>query len=366
MKGYIAGIDWVNAEAMKYWVHPASYDKERKKSETRNMIFSGDYWGALKVDGYYERLVKDEDGNCFMVARSKNVKGEAINKVEWVPQLEGYFADLPNGTVLLAECYLPGNEGSKKITSLLGCLKDKCIARQQKDQELHFYVFDIMAYDNQSYINMPFSQRVEELEEMKHSHPYDYVEYATYFNGKELWNKLQSALADGREGMVIMRGDATVYFKRTPARVSLKIKKELTETIDCFVIGANPPTRLYTGKEVETWKLWENVQTGELINKNCYKEYFDGAAIEPVTKNYFNKWAGSLRIGLMKDDKETYFGDLSGLTEEILANWRDYVGCVAEIGGMEIDTESGHIRHPKFMGWRKDKDKEECTWEQIQ
>lgn len=365
MKGYAGGIDWVNAEAMKYWVHPASYSAERKKTETREMIFSGDYYGAIKVDGYYERLIKDEDGNCFMIARNRNVKGEPVDKVEWVPQLEPYFADLPNGTVLLAECYLPNDEGSKKITSLLGCLKDKCIARQ-KDKKLHFYVFDIMALDNQSYVNMPFADRINKLNTMRRIYLHEYVEYAEYFGGEKLWNKLQMALAEGREGMVIMRGDAKVYFKRTPARVSLKIKKELTETIDCFVIGANAPTRLYNGKEIESWKYWEDCRTGELHNKIMYKEYTEGAAIEPVTKNYFNKWAGSLKLGLMKNGEEIYFGDLSGLTEEILGNWKDYIGKVVEVGGMEIDKESGHIRHPRFMKWRDDKTKQECDWSQVQ
>ena len=365
MKGYAGGVDWVNAEAMKYWVHPASYSAERKKTETREMIFSGNYYGAIKVDGYYERLIKDEDGNCFMIARNRNVKGESVDKVEWVPQLESYFKDLPNGTVLLAECYLPNNEGSKKITSLLGCLKDKCIARQ-KDKKLHFYVFDIMAYNNESYVNTPFADRINELNNICRTHPHEYVEYAEYFCGEELWNKLQMALAEGREGMVIMRSDAKVYFKRTPARVSLKIKKELTETIDCFVIGVNPPTRLYNGKEIESWKYWEDCRTGELHNKIMYKEYAAGAAIEPVTKNYFNKWAGSLKLGLMKNGEEVYFGDLSGLTEEILGNWKDYIGKVVEVGGMEIDKESGHIRHPRFMKWREDKTKQECDWNQVQ
>ena len=365
MKGYAGGVDWVNAEAMKYWVHPASYSAERKKTETREMIFSGNYYGAIKVDGYYERLIKDEDGNCFMIARNHNVKGEPVDKVEWVPQLESFFEDLPNGTVLLAECYLPNNEGSKKITSLLGCLKDKCIARQ-KDKKLHFYVFDIMTYNNESYVNMPFADRINELNNICRAHQHEYVEYAKYFCGEELWNKLQMALAEGREGMVIMRSDAKVYFKRTPARVSLKIKKELTETIDCFVIGANAPTRLYNGKEIESWKYWEDCRTGELHNKIMYKEYAAGAAIEPVTKNYFNKWAGSLKLGLMKNGEEVYFGDLSGLTEEILSNWKDYIGKVVEVGGMEIDKESGHIRHPRFMKWREDKTKQECDWSQVQ
>ena len=71
MKGFVNGIDWVNAEAMRYWSFPASYTDEKKKSEVHSAIFSGDYLGALKVDGYYQRLIKDEDGNCFMIARSK-------------------------------------------------------------------------------------------------------------------------------------------------------------------------------------------------------------------------------------------------------------------------------------------------------
>ena len=88
MKGYVKGIDWINAESMRYWSFPASTSEEKRKQETHNMVFSCDYLGAMKVDGYYERLIKDEDGNCFMVARSKNVKGEAVNKIEWVPHLQ--------------------------------------------------------------------------------------------------------------------------------------------------------------------------------------------------------------------------------------------------------------------------------------
>ena len=82
MKGYIKDIDWLNIEAMKYWSYPSSYKKD-SKTEIRNYIFSGQYMGSLKVDGYYQRIVKDEDGNCFMIARNKDVKGNPINKLDW-------------------------------------------------------------------------------------------------------------------------------------------------------------------------------------------------------------------------------------------------------------------------------------------
>ena len=262
MKGFVNGIDWINAEAMKYWSFPSSYTDEKKKNEVHDAIFGGDYFGALKVDGYYQRLVKDEDGNCFMIARSKGVNG-AINKYDWVPQLHPFMESLPNGTVLLCECYLPGNEGSNKITSLLGCLKDKCIARQEKEQKLHFYIFDVCAFDGKDFTKTPASDRFFMLDFFKKTYGREYIEWAEYFSGPELWDKLQEYLGSGREGIVITRKDCPIYFKRTPAHMTIKIKKELQETIDVVILGANAPTRLYGGKEIETWKYWEDTYTGE-------------------------------------------------------------------------------------------------------
>jgi len=369
MKGYAGGIDWINAESMRYWSFPSSY-KGDKKAETRNMIFSGDYWGALKVDGYYERLIKDEDGNYFMIARSKNVKGEAVEKIEWVPQIHDFMKSLPNGTVLLSECYLPGNEGSQKITGLLGCLKERCIARQAAGQKLHFYIFDIMAFDNEDKTKTPLEDRAELLWCLSGDEHYksDYVEWAEYFGGERLWNELQKALADGREGMVIMRKDAQVYFKRTPARVSLKIKKELRETIDCFFTGrATAPTKDYTGKEIETWPYWVHQETNERlpIGNHYYEAFMEGKPYIPVTKPFYNHWAGSLEIGLIDDAGAIIgIGYLSGLTDEIKSNYKDYQYRVIEVGAMQL-TPDGALRHGKMLGWRDDKLWKECSLLQL-
>ena len=365
MKGFVNGIDWINAEAMKYWSFPASYTDEKKKTEVHNAIFGGDYFGALKVDGYYQRLIKDEDGNCFMIARSKGVNG-AIDKYEWVPQLHPFMESLPNGTVLLCECYLPGNEGSNKITSLLGCLKEKCIARQEAGQKLHFYIFDVCAWNGENFIKKPAEERFESVSNLQQLYTVwlsdvncgincDVIEFAQYYRGPELWDKLQEYLASGREGIVITRKDCPIYFKRTPAHMTIKIKKELQETIDVVILGANAPTRLYGGKEIETWKYWEDTFTGEKLNGEFYKDYYNGKSIEPVTKAYFNKWAGSLIIGIRKDDKLIPIGSLSGLEEEVLANWQDYKGKVVEVTAMQImNTENQGLRHPKLVRMRPD------------
>ncbi len=368
MKGYVAGIDWINAESMRYWSHPASVPQEKRTAEVRNAIFSGDYIGALKVDGYYERLIKDEDGNCFMVARSKNVKGESTEKLAWVPQIHDFMDGLPKGTVLLSECYLPGDEGSKKITSLLGCLKEKCIARQEKGQKLHFYIFDVMAWAGADFTKVPFGQRVDFLKTAPYGNPCEYVEWATYYEGGELWNHLQNYLASGREGMVIMRKDALVYFKRTPARVSFKIKQELRQSIDCFFTGrASAPTKNYNGKEIENWQYWVDQFTDERLPLGNY--YFDafmnGKPYIPVTKPYYLHYAGSLEIGCVDAEGNVIpIGYLSGLTDEIKMNYKDYEKHVIEVGAMELN-DTGGLRHAKMLGWRPDKSWRECSIEQL-
>ena len=368
-KGYIKNIDWVNAEAMKYWAHPSAYKKD-KKIEIKNAVFSGQYWGALKKDGYYQRLVKDEEGDCYMIARSKNVKGEAINKYEWVPQLHDFMNGLPNGVVLLCECYLPSKPGSSNVTGLLGCLKDKCISRQENNGKLHFYIFDVCAWDGENWNTRPALDRFKFLESLSEKYSYEYIEWAKYYNGEELWERLGEALISGEEGMVITREDCPIYFKRTPARMTIKVKKELANTIDCIFTGkATPPTKEYTGKEIETWQYWEHQITGEKKQGNFYKAYMSGEPWVPVTKPYFNEWAGSMEIGLVKGDKVIPIGYLSGLADEIKANVKKYKGAPIEITCMEIqyheDGRQPGLRHAKFVRFRPDLSITDCNWEKV-
>jgi len=363
MKGYIQGHDWLNEKPMKYWSFPASTSDATKKETVRNAIFSGDYIGALKVDGYYQRLLKDEDGNCFMIARDRNTKGEVVNKIDWVPQLQAWMNILPNGTCFLAETYLPNKEGSKNVTSILGCLKDKAIERQ-KTTPLHFHIFDCMAWNGEDFYDREYEYRISYVKILQNT---IYIHPTEFFSGEALWEHLQMYLAEGREGMVIMRRDATVYNKRTPARVSIKIKRELKETIDCVVIGANPPTKLYSGKSIETWPYWVDEMTDRRLDVQSHIiPYREGAPIVPVTKNYYFKMAGSFKLGLLdKDGMMHHYGDLSGLTEEMLTNWRDYINTVVEVGGMMLDSESKVIRHPKLIRIREDKEPYDCTEEQL-
>ena len=360
MKGYVKNIDWINAEAMRYWSIPKTF-KGNPRDKIHDLIYSGQYWGALKRDGYYQRIVKDEDGNCYMIARNPDVSGNPINKLEWVPQFSDFLNRIPNGTVLICEVYLPGNEGSKNVTSLLGCLKDKCIARQEAGQKLWLYVFDVCAWGNTDYSKKPAKERFDFINSLQSIYnEFPYIEIAKYVNGAELWNLLQSYLADGLEGMVITREDCPIYFKRTPAWTTIKVKKELKDTLDVVVMGANPPSRVYLGDYIEDWKYWEHPYTKEKLEGQYYFDYISKKPIEPVTKAWFYGWAGSLIIGARRSDgKIVPIGNLSGLTEEILSNWKSYVGKVFEITAMEV-MESG-LRHPRFVQIREDKTPEDAS-----
>lgn len=359
----IDGIDFQNLEAEKYWSFPSSYDKERKKQETHNMIFSGEYLGARKMDGAYYRFIKNMNGEMRLQGRSKSVSGEYLDKIDWVPHLHSFFESLPNGTCLLGEIYFPNNEGSNNVTKIMGCLKDKAIARQQKEEDkVHYYIFDIWAYNGKSFLKTEAEYRFKALKELNINS--DYVRPALYLSGSALWDNLTEILQANGEGIVITRANSIPDPGKRKARKTLKIKKELTDTIDCVIIGANMPTIEYGGQYLEEWPYWYDTRTKERLNGLLWKDYYEGRTITPITKAYYHHWAGSLQLGLYDGDKLVQVGSLSGLTEEILENWKDYLGKVVEVTAMMV-METGGLRHPKFVSIREDKNAKDCTIEQL-
>ena len=378
MNCIIEGIDFYELEAMKYYSPSTSWSAEKKKENAEQKIFSGDWIGSLTKDGTFCMCGRNLEGEIFLRPRARNVKKEFVNKVDWVPQFHQFLKELDPGTVFLGEVYLPLNEQAKATTSILNCLLPKSLKRQENEESrLYLYIFDVLAENGKSYLNMRAEERFDLLNSFSRAYSYEYVSWARYYEGKELWNKLQEYLADGREGMVITHKNSPYEPGKRSAKRTLKIKKELQETIDCVIIGANPPTTLYTGKEPETWEFWfdesENcfITAQEYLEKehtNIYAAYVDGAPVKPVTKNRFYGWAGSLKLGLYDGDKLVHVGDLSGVTDEVKENWKDYVGKVVVISCMEIteNQEGGWgFRHPRVINWRTDKPARECTVEQV-
>lgn len=382
MYGYIDGFDFGEMEAMKYYAPPSSWSDQKKKDHAHSCIFGGDWLGAEKKDGYFTKLIKDEDGNIILYSRSRGVNGKFADKHEWVPHLNPFFEALPTGTCLLGELYFPSKPGSRNVTTIMGCLKEKAIERQTKGERLHFYVFDCLAWDGRSLINEKFVSRILNVELIaKGAYLKEYVSAAWYKSGKELWAMLQDILARGDEGVVITHKDGKYEPGKRPSKTTLKIKKELKQTIDCFFTGiGSAPTREYTGKEIETWQYWENLITGDLQQGEYFQTYKAGGNVEPVTKSYFHGWRGSLEIGVLRhkvgskckingvvyEDTEVFpIGWLSGLTEEMKANPEKYAFQPIEVTAMEWDSFNHTLRHGKMVGWRKDLTLKDCTLEKI-
>ena len=381
MYGFIDGYDFGEMEAMKYYAPPSTWSDEKKRENARMKIYSGEWYGAEKKDGYFAKLIKDEDGNIILYSRSRGVNGKFADKHEWVPHLQPFFDFLPNGTCLLGELYLPSQPGSRNITTIMGCLKEKAVARQEKGEKLHFYVFDCLAYAGQNKLTFGAKWRFDTIARMAVKE-FPFVSFAQYVSGADLNILLQETLARGDEGVVITKGDGLYEPGKRPSKTTLKVKKELKQTIDCFFTGVgSAPTKEYTGKEIETWKFWQNQITGEKVNAEMYKEYKNGCPVMPITKGYYHGWAGSLEIAVLRHkegsrckirgveyiDTEVFpIGWLSGLPDEMKADPNKFAFVPMEVTAMEYDQWNHSLRHGKMVGWRKDLTLTDCTFDKLE
>lgn len=371
--------DFYNMPAQKYWSFPKNYQGD-KKNKAKELVLSNAYYGATKVDGFWGMILKDNNGKLYMRSRTAGVNGEFQNKIEWIPQIAAELNDVPNNSVLIGELFLPNDEGSRKITSILGCLKEKALERQ-KENPIHFYIFDILAWRGRSWIKKRFEYRIKDLgkfNEVCVKNKLKYVECAEYKKGRALWNLYKQDMYDGREGIVITKFDAKYEPGKRTAWNTLKMKRELNDTIDCFFTGNYKyGNKDYIGKELDKWTYWYNQRThSNLPEGNHYKEYVDGNSIIPITKNYYYHYAGSVELGVYKDNKIVPIGYLSGLSEEIrksIGHEEDkYKMKCCEISAMEIDKiehDNGAItyglRHPKFIQFRDDITPQDCRYDKF-
>ena len=370
MEIIIDGFNFWSMSAQKYYSFTSAF-KGDKKEKAKELCLSERYYGSRKMDGNWNMIIKDMDGNFHMRSRTESVNGDYQDKAEWVPHICDQLAAIPNGTALVGEIYFPDNEGSRKITSVLNCLKDKCLERQKKNGYLHFYIFDVVAWGGKSLIDTRFDERIKyiNLEVFK---DLANVERAEYVMGEDLWNMYGEIIAAGGEGIVITREDCKYMCGKRTAWMTLKMKKELEDTIDAFIDGDyKTATRLYTGKEIQTWTYWENTKTGEKFNTCMFEDYKNGIPVEPVTKPYFYHWASAISFSVMKNNKPVHIGWISGITDElkkeIVTNPEKWIGRVAELTCMEVEFVNGKysLRHGKIKSWRPDKNFDDCSFTQL-
>lgn len=365
MKGIINNYDFLNMPAQLYWSFPSSYDRSKRQEQLNVMLYSNDYVASEKKDGYWQMVIKDDEGFTTMRARSKGVNGW-VCKQDWVPHLHDFFDALPNGTCLLTEVYLPDGT-SRAITTILGCAKDKAIQRQEV-RKLRMYVFDVLAWEGEIMTKYPIVDRVTKLSILP---AHDYVDVATYWdNPDDIHDNWLRILQEGGEGVVLTKKENPYESGKRTARHTLKLKKELQETIDVFLTGRwKEATKLYTGDSIETWQYWFNEDTEKKLTGTLF-DIRDVDCLTPVTRLWYNDMAGAVEIATILDGKVTPIGWISGVSDEvrkgIVENPDNYKGKVVELQAMEIDHSgpTPTLRHAKIVNWRSSEDKtwKDCVW----
>ena len=106
------------------------------------------------------------------------------------------------------------------------------------------------------------------------------------------------------------------------------------------------------------------MRTGAKVEGEYFGKYRQGEPYEPVTKPYFYGWAGSLEIGVLKDNHVFPIGYLSGLEDAIKSDPGAQAMKCIEVTAMEI-LETGGIRHAKLERFRPDLAPTDCTYEKY-
>lgn len=369
MEIFIDGYDFWNMEAEKYW---APTKGTNLKDLVNKAINSGDYLASEKVDGDWRMLIKDMEGNFFLRGRSESVNGGYANKIDWVPHIAEELKGIPNGTVLLGEMYLDSKRGSRNVTTIMGCLSDKAVARQAKGEKLSYYIFDCLAYSGESLINEPLIERLASVNDVKEitKGARNIVISKYYKHSNQIEALIGEVLASGREGVVLKRTDGIYEPGKRPVRKSIKVKKEIEEVIDCFLTGNyKDATWDYSGKEIDSWEYWYNIRTEEKFKGKYYTNFLNGASLEPITKGAYYGWAGAVEIGVYKNDKIVPIGWISNVTEEVKSGivnepekWKYRV---VKVTAMMLEEDTKALRHGKIIEWREDKNYKDCDGHEL-
>ena len=372
-------MNYFEMEPMKYFAPPSTMSSDTRRNKLEQMIDSGNYMFGLKTDGNWSRAVITKDRQALQTRGISTVTktyGEIQDKVLfWDAVCDAFGMD----TVILGEVYLPGGI-DKDTGAILRCLAPKAIARQ-KENPLKWRIFDVLVLDGMDMMDWPFEERISHIPEVVGRINSPLVEGVTYYEMDDtFFDKMGEIFATGGEGCVCYKKDCKyIPGKRGPhAWDTVKVKQEIASEIDAFITGIVPGERVYTGKDLSSWQLWENQRSGEKLMGSYFGEYQTGGAYIPVTKNYFYNWPGAIQVSVYDSNhNEVPLCKVSGLTEDFKTSLRDdpnrWIGCPVTIGGMMVssaraDSEGNGIsvRHPLLKRIREnDISKEDCTLAKI-
>lgn len=371
-----------------------------KKDMLSDICSQGEYFLQEKIDGAFYQFVKTTNHEYLFGRTVSKVTGLLTEKITNVPHIREALSCLPAGTILIGEIYVPGGT-AKDTVHIMGCLPQEAVKRQEKEGLIKYYIHDIIAYDGINLANCGAEERYTILAAVWKNmglDNYDFLRLAKniYENQEE---EISRILKAGGEGVVLKRRDAPYVGGKRPAWYTIKCKQ--MDAIDLVCVGLCEPTRIYTGKELETWPYWE---IGHPTFYDCFEEdhCFGGISWDkkvigdfynlsqrnplpkygikpndnetyylPITKPYFLGWKTAIEIGAYDDNGELVkLGTVSsGLTDEDKKEMtylpERWIGKVVALDCMSIDNKEHTLRHPVFKCRRDDKDAKDCLISEV-
>lgn len=357
-------------------VAPMRFANKPSDMELAKIFVSDDWVAQEKKDGaWYQLEISDDGERMYLFGRTVSKKtGEYTEKLANVPHIENWALNIPKGTTLIGEIFVPGGK-SNDVTKIMGCTPNNAFKRQFETSvyggPIHYYLFDCIRYGGESLLDTPYIERYEKYlkEQIAPLIQDEYIELAeTFYNNFE--EHLTKIFAAGGEGMVFKRKDS-VYEPNKRPKTSFKYKEHL-DSIDLICMNILDPVMEYTGKEIESWQYW--------YDKELQEPFYAGiGAVEnciqndkyiPVTKPFFYGWKNAMQLGALKDGKIVEVCKVaSGLNDLLRSSMADnpdnYIGQVVEIECMSVNKKDGTVRHPVFKRIREDKDSQDCLYDEI-
>ena len=334
-----------NMKPMKYYEGVVDSPKGKPIIENEN----DEYFAMLKKDGEWCRAIIHEEGVLLQSRSISKVTGTYGDKTELVPHItEELKEKWPVGTVLLGELAFEDNtKTSKDVGSILRCKAPKAIERQ-KDIKLHFYIFDVLAYEYENLVDKPFIERFR---------PYPNYSSSKYFHvamnsdgpTSDFWGFAEYVWAGGGEGLVIVRKDMKYAPGKRTAWMTLKVKKKMGE-MKAKVIDFTEPKKNYEGTEIDNWPYFVDKDDNRILKEQIFQmKLIPG--LQPVTKPYYFGWKNGIIIEYEGRVVKVASG-LDDATREYLATYEAHEllqkgKLEAIITGMELTDDS--IRHPVFI-----------------
>ena len=249
----------------KYWAPTSTTSAETRRMKLEQAIKSGNYIWSEKFDGNFLRGVITPERNALQtrgISTITKTYGEVQNKVLFWSDVCKAFTST---TVLLGEAYIPGAI-DKDVGAILRCLDQKAIARQ-KDIAVEWRIFDVLALDGKELLDLPIEQRIQYIPIVVNRINNPLVKEVIFHNmDKNFFDDIGEIFARGGEGAVCYKkGVLYTPGKRSSAWDTVKVKQDISSEIDAFISGIVPGEKVYTGKDLGTWQLWENQRSGEKV-----------------------------------------------------------------------------------------------------